>query len=566
MKIIFILMMLTSVFQASAFVTVGTDASCDYDNLQDAYNDPDNFIRVTNQAVFNDEFPINKSQWFTGGYDNCTLAEQGTLSNNKSKWRRVNEGSVVSIGSIQGEPQSLVVFSGFEFFGGNNGVLTVGGGFDIFGNATVLLSQSEIYDNSSARGAGIYILGEQAQLTLTDVTIRNNTTTGPGGGISCRLGATVNILGDSAIHNNEATLGGGIHASGSCKLTVRSGDSLPALQVEKGIFANVAEQGGGIYLSDGAQLDLEGNSEHPASVIFNSSTLDDGNEGGGGFFIHGENTRLDAINARIDANLAKTYGGGGVVLDQAIFTMRRADGPCWSEDHCSSMSYNMVTGVEGVGGALDVYDVGTASIAQTRFESNRANDVAILDSSEASYVRLEGNVFHANRHWNDDSGTQLFEIAGQPGNGGNLDFFYNTLANNSAHAVFSLSAGAQNHLSVHNAIIQHPLTQDDNNDSNNIVEYDCVFLSENNSITGNIGIINGNDPLFVDGANGNYQLQDQSPAIDHCDEQTFIGASYADITGQDRGFNDPGVQNFLGSHDAGAYERNDDVIFANSFD
>lgn len=550
---------------AMAFVTVGTDPACDFDNLEDAYNDSDNFVRVTSQIAFTDEFTITKSKWFTGGYDDCSDADQGIIGNNKSKWRRLTPGSVVSINGNQ-PTQAIVVFSGFEFFGGNT-ELVRGGGIDVVGNVSLLIGQSEIYDNQSDGGGGIYILGEDATVTLTDVIIRDNLSTSFGGGIYCSDGSSVSVLGASAIHHNEATTsGGGIFAALNCEITFKSGDTLPALSAEKGIYANRALQGGGVYLQSGAQMDLHGTAEHPASIIFNTSTLDDGNEGGGGFFITDQNTRLDAENARIDLNIAKNYGAGGVVLEQAVFTMKRADGSCWSNDYCSSLSYNILTGAAGVGGALDVYDAGIAQISQTLIQYNRANHVAVLDASQVSYVRMEGNVIVNNSHWNDDAITTLFYLNGSAGNGGNLDFFYNTLTHNEANYVFQMSAPAQHHLSVHNAIIDHPLTQFDNGNSNNIVEYDCVFLNENGSLTGNIGIINNNDPLLADPDNGDFRLQSNSPAIDYCDEQTFGGAFYADMVGFDRGDDSPAHPNFLGSYDAGAFEYNHDVIFANSFD
>ncbi|MEZ5470293.1 MAG: hypothetical protein R3E90_00795 [Marinicella sp.] len=564
-KTIILLLTLVS-FNVSAFVTVGTDASCDYDNLLDAYNDADAFVRVTNQVAFTDEFTIGKTQWFTGGYDNCPDAEQGIFGTNKSKWRRVTPGSVVSI-SGQQQAQALVLFSGFEFFGGNT-QLVRGGGIDVTGNVSVLIGQSEIYDNESATGGGIFIQGEDAIITMTDVIIRDNLSTGPAGGIYCSFGSQVTMLGQSAIRNNEAAnFGGGIYANEGCEITFKSGDNLPALQTQTGIFGNSALQGGGVFLASGAQMDLHGTAEHPASIIFNTSTHDSViEEGGGGFFITDPNTRLDAENARIDLNIAKNYGAGGVVLEQAVFTMKRAEGSCWSTDHCSSLSYNILTGEVGIGGALDVYGGGIVQLSQTLIQFNRANRAAVLDASQTSYVRMEGNVIAENSHWTNDSETTLFAMSGTSGNGGNLDFFYNSLANNMANSVFDLSSTAQHHLSVHNAIIQHPLIQDDNGNSNNIVEYDCAFLSENNSITGNVGIINGNDPLFVDAANGNFKLQSNSPAIDYCDEQTFIGAAYQDITGLDRGLDDPANGNFLGSFDAGAYEHNGDVIFVDDFE
>ena len=227
----------------------------------------------------------------------------------------------------------------------------------------------------------------------------------------------------------------------------------------------------------------------------------------------------------------------------------------------------MLTGEDGTGAAIDVYNAAVANISQTFISGNRANTVAVMDAVKSSYLRLEGNVISNNYEWNNDSSTVLFNTSGSMGNGGNIDFFYNTLINNQATHVFKLDSSAQHFLSIHNSIIRHEgLTLDEENVQNNIVQTDCVFLQEQASLSGNIGAVIVGDPGFRDAANGDYHLSPTSDAIDFCDEQTFIGAAYHDLNGQPRGVDNPTVNDFLGAFDAGAYEQNDDLIFITNFE
>jgi len=542
--------------QSHAFVTVGQGVDCDYDNLEEAYLSADPFVRVTSESAFDDVFTITKAKWFTGGYDTCADAENGVIGNNKTKWRRLNGGTVVDIDANQAA-QSIVVIDQFEIFGGEN--LTVGevGGIKVSGKSSLLLSNSEVYDNVGIDGGGLQVSGSDAVVILTDVNIRNNIANVYGGGIFCTDQATVSILGDSSINNNSADLaGGGIYATEQCDVTSNSGDTLAALQSTTGIRSNEADFGGGVYLSDGATMQLEGNDEHPASVIFNIADGD-----GGGIYLEGQGTKLTGVNARIDLNVAQEYGAGFAVYDFAVVKLSRLNTPCWDDVSCSSLSHNILMAADGKGGAADIYDAAVANISQTYISNNKANLAALFNVDSASYLRLEGNLIVDNRHWNDDTDTTLMRMVGEAAG---LDFFYNTLADNTSNSVVFLDSDSQHWLSIHNSIIQHQTTLDQNQNTNNLIEVDCVFLSEENSLTGNIGAVLLSDPGLV--GNGDYSLSSNSDAIDLCDEQTFVGSSYNDIMGNARGFDDPQVNNFLGPYDAGAFEYNNDVIFTNGFE
>jgi hypothetical protein len=552
--------------QGHAFVTVGQTLDCDYDNLLDAYLSADPFVRVTSEATFSDSFIISKAKWITGGYDNCAAAESGTVGNNKTKWRRFNDGTVVNINGNQAAV-SVVVLTNFEIFGGENNIANQPGGVSVAGNSSVIIANSELYDNQGELGGGIKITGNQASLALNNVIVRDNHASLNGGGVYCSDQAQVNILGNSAIKSNVAdNQGGGLYGSSECALVSRSGDTLPALQAEFGILSNEAWQGGGVYITTGTTLELTGNNEHPASVVFNNS-LTDVDEGGGGLYLVGAGTRLDAINARIELNIAKAYGAGLGVYDFAVVSMSRSNEPCWDNDKCSVLANNIVTGVDGKGGAMDLFSAATVNLSQTQVFGNRANFAAVFNSGQASYLRLEGNVINDNSHWSNSAATHLINSEGGIGNGSGVDFFYNTLVDNSAVGIFDLSSAAQHTLNIHNSIINHQgITLNENGSSNNIIGTDCVFLSEQASLTGNVGVVLLSDPGFVDAENGDYHLTDESDAIDLCDEQLFIGAGYNDLNGTQRGYDNPNVNNFLGPFDVGAYEFNNDVIFSNGFD
>lgn len=558
--------------QSHAFVTVGSDAACDYNNLTDAYNDNDVFVRVTTQGAFSNQFEITKPKWFTGGYLNCTDAANGDRSAEKSKWRSVFNNNVVRINAQQAA-KALIVIDGFEIFNGLNNDPEGAGGIQIEGNSQLLLAESVVYDNTGGTGGGIKVSGADAQLLISNSIIRNNQSVS-GGGIYCDNQGTVTILGQSAINNNQATYGGGIYADTQCDIQMNSGDSLPPLQAEFGVLRNTAEVGGGALLLGGSQMEIKGSLEHPASIVLNMADTDEV-ESGGGVYLAGQGTRFEAINGRIESNIGTFFGGGFSVQDQAVFVMRRLPGDCWDNERCSSLSNNILISVDGdtesYGGAGDLFEGGVANISQTRIDGNLGNSVSGFNLDAYAYLRLESNLIINNRHFNDDTATTLIRVSGAPAEGSNVDMFYTTAANNTTSLpLINVRNDSQHTLNVFNNIIDHSSSDIlgffDAGQNNSLMQWDCLFTSESASLTGNMGFISLQDPMFVNKVQSNYRLSPASPAIDACDESAFIGASYPDFGGRDRGFDEPGVANHLGPFDAGAYEANLDLIFQNGFE
>lgn len=70
------------------------------------------------------------------------------------------------------------------------------------------------------------------------------------------------------------------------------------------------------------------------------------------------------------------------------------------------------------------------------------------------------------------------------------------------------------------------------------------------------------DPLFIDPANGDFRLDEGSPAVDFSN----LGSGGFDLDGEPRGFNDPDAENRFGPRDLGAYERGPTVLFFDGFE
>ncbi|VAW48987.1 hypothetical protein MNBD_GAMMA03-512 [hydrothermal vent metagenome] len=568
-KIFFILLLLSITTSGLAVITVGSTNDCDYDNLLDAYNDPDAFVRVTTQLVHSDSFTIAKAKWFTGGYDTCADAESGTLGLFKTKWRRFDDGTVVRINTNN---TSFIVIDGFEIFGGRSLDFGAAGGIVVLGNARLLLINSEVYDNEGNEGGGIRARGENVRVTISNSIIRNNTATSFGGGVYCENGATFTMLGESAIKlNTTPGNGGGIFANLNCQIMVQSGDTNALLSNDFGILSNTGSRGGGVYLQGGADMELLGNDTHPASIIGNVSTIDTNNViiGGGGVYLTGDGTTFTGKNARIDLNIAQNVGAGFGVTTSARFTMERLDAPCWDNDKCSSLANNIVIKPTGDSAAGFIYDQAYAGISQTYIANNQAENTSIMTVSDVGYLRMEGNLIVANGPFNQNFSLRLFRVAGNNGFAGNMDFFYNTLvANNSLVSFYLDGNSSQQHLNIYNSIIQG---QGDIISTvggiDPFLNINCNYVHETASLSVATTLVDtyNLNPEFADSANGDYHLSSDSLAKDLCEEQVFIGI-FKDLNGLNRGYDDPNIINLRGPYDAGAYEFNNDLIFSTGFE
>ncbi|MFK8011002.1 MAG: hypothetical protein AB8B80_03110, partial [Marinicellaceae bacterium] len=148
-------------------------------------------------------------------------------------------------------------------------------------------------------------------------------------------------------------------------------------------------------------------------------------------------------------------------------------------------------------------------------------------------------------------------------------FYYNTVSDNTSDYLFKLNNDSQQSLSINQSIIAGqsgvllmPVSM------NHTVGVDCAIVNENASLNslGDLTTVVVGNPNFLDPQSLNYQLASHSPAIDYCDE-SLVQSLYQDIEGNQRGIEDPNVDNYLGVYDLGAFEyQSNDHIFKSSFE
>ncbi len=567
MKKISVVLMLLVNSHLWAFVTVGSDPDCDYDNLFTAYNDLDPEIRVTNQVTHSNNFVFQKIKHFKGGYDNCQDAETDTVGAQKSRWSGLNgnNNTVIEL-DVDLAIQITVIMERFEIFDGNNTTAAAGGGIKIKGNSRMILRDSVIYDNTGQEGGGIHVSGDDAVLTLESTLVENNTANGFGGGIFCTSGARVSIDEFSAIRLNEANFnGGGLYADQECFIENSAGRSTPTPGAN-GVAQNNAAKGAGVYLQTGADYVSTGSTEFPAIIYLNNANQV-GEAGGGGIFATGQGTEVTLTNTQINSNTSLHNGGGMVVADFASLDMsQNAAGCTYSDTSCSSLSSNYTVGGLASGGAGFLADSADVRIAQTLMRGNRSNQIAVFDVNDDANLTLEGTLVIDSTDLTQGEAQYLFTVRGEAGQTANIDFAYSTIADNEAANIFLVNGLINGQsLSIYNSIIWDSGDVMVASGNNNQIQIDCSVVHENQSLQGNVGPVLTNDPLFVDAANDDYSLDQNSDAIDLCD-QMFYQAEHPDMRNQARGVDISTVNNFLGPYDAGAFEFTGDIIFQNGFD
>lgn len=595
-KAITLIILLLFLSSGSAFVTVGpaADNNCDYHNLEDAYNDADAFVRVTSNKTVNPNFTFTKTKWITGGYSSCASAAAGDSPNGTTHWLApFNNMTTVDINAPDGS-NSLIVLDRFDIYGGVNTAEFETGGIKVRGDVTLTLSNSLIRDHESHLGGGIQISGSDVSVLVINTVIKDNTSIYAGGGVSCTNSAQFTLMQNSSIHNNEALggpdlnlepgHGGGLYAHSLCQASLLSGDNNDLFSVDYGVISNTAQgQGGGVYIAGGANVDLTGNRNQPASIIGNIANIDTSNViiGGGGIYIQGDGnlpsdgSSFRATNGRIEFNTAKHAGAGFGVTSGGTFTMKRAEGRCWDNDKCSSLSLNFVTDATGNAAAGYIYDVSTASISGTYISQNNANEAALFELNHVGYLKLEGNLIINNGPLGQPFASELIDITGNNSFASNLDFSYNTVAENNVAKHFYLHGSSQQWLRIYNSIIRDQgdilAINTGNIDPDLIIN--CNYVHEMDSISNatsaqpNFNQDNFNlDPDFVNPGNGDYHLSPNSLAKDLCNNNQAQG-QFTDLNGHTRGYDDPNVVDLRGPYDAGAFEDiSADLIFFNSFD
>ena len=187
---------------------------------------------------------------------------------------------------------------------GNN----LGGGIYVSGvnltlaRVVVKSCNSGVLSGSQSGGGGIFAMGPST-VTLTDATITQNVTTGPGYGGSRAGGGlylssvTTATMNRTTISSNSAVQGGGIVVFGATTLTL----------TDTTITQNTAGVGGGVLLGAPSTTTMN------RTTISGNSTSGGGITGGGGVYVSGSAgfpLTLTLTDTTIGQNSATGSGGG----------------------------------------------------------------------------------------------------------------------------------------------------------------------------------------------------------------------------------------------------------------
>lgn len=436
----------------------------------------------------------------------------------------------------------------------------------VIGGTTPADANTTSFVGGGGQGGGIAI--SDTRLSLTNVTIQNNTTAGQGGGISENFsaGGFENLIAISAsrISDNQATLeGGGIFVStATLAISDESTISNNSAKDGGGIFWNnsnllaslsvtdsaitgnkASEQGGAVFLADSTGKPLTFSN---STISDNESLLD------GGAIFHDQGI-LTITNSTLSNNQSLitelTPGGdpnpagdgGGAIFNKAILLI-------------DSSSLQANTAPDGAGGAI-FNQGGTSSISKSVLFENedKVKGGAIL--IEGGSVNIVNSTLSKNKSFRgaaiaDFTGTSSLEIRNSTiaGNltdnnftGGGLDLFttpvtlYSTIVANNSFL---------------NAKISSTVTsQGMNLDSGSNVGLDQPLDIENTDPL--LGPLQDNGGLTFTMA-----LGAGSPAIDKGACEGDIGNGF-DQRGEgfQRIVNDPAITNSVDGCDMGAFEK-----------
>ncbi len=475
-------------------------------------------------GVYNESLYIfNRSVSLIGGHASCTAGapspgQDSTLSalgrNEQVVGFQVTTGtrdlSLANLRLTEGDGQSGAKR---PFPGGGLSVTTAAGT-----QADVLLDRVQVVGNRTAfHGGGIALTGAgQAFLTLLNNTrISNNQVTGPaphGGGVYCQGSHGILMLG-GAITNNQAGaagsglgLGGGVHLDG-CDLSWFSQE-----REDIGLFnlsLNVArEGGGGLYAAGGSQVLLSGahfvlfgDPRSTTPFALNSNTAPQGSA----VWAVGASARVTLDRAWTFQNNIGFGTGSTFFAQNATIRVERSSPVCHNPRLCSRVFSN--DGGNSVFRADQA--TGRIEISRTIVSGNVAFDAggfvtSLFNQQFGSTVQVDDSLIHDNPVGDLFSATSALPPQ--------LRVERSTIAlNGSAGRVFRLGASAE--FRLWDSIVYDPARLIASGHEEASLSIECV-LWHDDRMGGLITLVG--DPGFIDPDAGQFQLRENSPAINFC--------------------------------------------------
>lgn len=569
----------------NAQVTVGWDASCDYDEsqspgqIQQAIDDANTEIRVTNQQEFAVPVLINDTVVLKGGYNTCADA----VNDVQSQVTTVINGVTFTQEIIKIDTNSSVrdiLIDNFEIKG-NQSSQNYSGGITVL-NSSGIVTLSNLYIHNVDSSGGLEFnnaaipSGSALNINMNNVISINNSSTSGGAGMRCDSNGTIelSISGESGFsYNHSEGNGGGIYLR-QCNLMFSSGTDSPSMQNPLGIHANTADKSsGGLFIGGGSHVTLTGNQMNPVNITENTSNLDEISSGDGGAIkVSGispaDPSTLIASNVWIASNRSINQSGGAVYVDfhaeVNIFSDQKG---CNWNDFCSLIENNIAKD----GGAVSVEDSGHLMIAGTEMRGNRAESAGSLAHirGDDSSIVIENSLIHHNGGVDHTEFSDFYLIRNTFGNN-SITIAYSSIVDNSAQfASINAYNGSDGEMNLYGSIIDDPGIAAATVPGTVLLgEVICNILGNDNSIN-NVPIntqIFETTPAFVNRANQDYHLDPLlTLGIDQC-ESIIYQTTTVDMDGDIRGIDHEDFINNPGLYDIGVDEVNKDLIYKNGFE
>ena len=583
--------------QSNAVIyTIGYGNDCDFDlnngdTLQGAINaSTSTELRLSKDVVVNvngNSIVVDKPLVISGGYDNCTEAALGNLTQSSAPNTTLDGQALSRVMQINSNLTGEVVLRYLTIQNGSAGTTDPatqsGGGIYIppTNQADITLENSEVTSNGAFGGGGIYFDGGSGGTLLTlkikDTDIRNNTarntaTSGfnGGGGVFLTGGVRLVVSGESSFQGNTVdstigfAVGGGLFAS-AAEIYLFSAQDYQ----NKGFINNTSDyRGAGIYLGGDAILNVYGYPElfngellgNNSPYSFRNNYVNSGDTGGA---IYSNNSDMYIEHARFYQNGA-TNGGGAIAMNRGqLFIDAKNPDYCWREQGCNLFQNNFSGSSAAMGGGAILADNNASvNIKHSLFHDNNATlgtSLAILNNSSATF---ESAIFYQEG--------KLFGVSYPNQNVIYSSFsqtilrYVNVIENETQTSILNAVGNTGENL-VFNSIFYNPLVPDiglENNNGTN--SYDCLMADSNLAFV----VLNAAAyaTVFEDPTNLNFRLRPSSRAIDMCDGQALAQPTTNDLQGNYRGYDDASMNDLNGVFDAGAIEYNLDIIFRNGFE
>ena len=472
-----------------------------------------------------------------------------------------------------------------------------GGGIAFAGSGALSLTRSDVSTNHAGYGAGINFNGSGGSASLyllNETTMFSNTAAVSGGGIriegSARLyalqaqtyvhfnhalsgyGGGVEILGparadiaspgyngDGVVSYNDASDGGGIAAipmsNGDATVRLFTTDPANPVQIDNNIASS---HGGGVYLGADA-------SDITRGVLCAYDFRIDENQGADGAAIYADSssaTFYDDAGGEIYLNTVPPDGVGGAAHCGPETPPALGALDCAAGAPCNELRGNQAADINNVPTSGTVIAIGSGGSIQGDPFSLRENIAATLlrlTGSDAGFISaVQRNCLIADNH------TQHEVISVQDGRGFGINGC--TLAGNVIDNGYVLYVNGR--LTLVNSIVDQPgysVLDFVGDAANRSINY--VIANETASLPG-AQHTQGDTPVYVAAASGDYHLAPKSPGVDYAPTQ-----GGTDLDGNARDIDLASVPNLYGPRDIGAYERQSafecgtaESIFCNGFE